>query len=597
MEVVAIDFETEYDADYSVADMGSINYALDPRFCAYCVSMACNDGRSFSGKPEDAPWHWLQGATVLAYNVLFEQACMLRLTRDGIVPKDLKPAEWQDVQDLCAYHCLSHRRSLAAAVKAGLGIEMSKDPRKKAKGVKAEEFWANPQLWEEICQYCLEDSYATLLLWLKYEAGWPQIEREVARITRQGAITGIFLDMPALRSARKTLQAKITECKDSMPWYPESKPMSTAAFRSTCEEFGLELPKSTAKTCSKFQAFVSENKIMFPWVTAISDLRKANRTEKVLATMERFSRNSVMHIGLKYAGAHTLRWSGDEMNLQNLNTQPVFGINLRNVLHARPGHTLIVLDYSQIEPRTLFWMVGDEEFLDIVRGGTSVYEAYARINLGWEGGDLSDEDPKLYKMTKAIVLGLGYGMGANRFYETLPSSLQEEYSPGDVKMIVKQYRKQNRKIVNYWHQLERNLRDLSGSHEVQVMLPSGRPIRYYRIRVIPTLAPWGDMKDTVHVSYHKDDRKGTPIHPGLCCENVIQATARDIMAHRVVAIDEVLDIRPLFTSHDEVIYEVPEEEAQDWWDSIRAQLITPPSWAKGLPLGVSGYISPFYTKD
>jgi len=234
--IIAIDYETEYSKEYSVTDMGSINYALDPRFCAYCVSFACSDGRTFSGKPQDAPWEWLNGATVLAANVLFELSCTLRLTLDGVIPRDINPYEWQDVLDLCAYLCMSHRRGLAHVAKPGLGIEMSKDPRTKAKGVTAEEFYASPELWKEICDYCLEDSQVTLLLWMKYQDQWPQIERDIARITRQGAITGIFLDMPALKSARKILQAKIDECKTSMPWVAEGKkPMSRDSFRETCE--------------------------------------------------------------------------------------------------------------------------------------------------------------------------------------------------------------------------------------------------------------------------------------------------------------------------------------------------------------------------
>ena len=239
--LAALDYETEYDDDYSVTQMGAINYAMDPRFCCYCVSIACSDGRTFSGKPMDAPWEWLHGATVIAANVLFEQSVSYRLKLDGIFPADVEPAEWQDVLDLCAYLCFSRRRGLKFVAKAGLGITVSKDPRTKAKGVTAEEFWSNDVMWEEICDYCLEDSMIALALWMKYEDRWPAIEREVARITRQGAITGIYLDMPALTDARGILQAKIDECKADMPWVQRGeKPMSIPQFRATCEGFGLD---------------------------------------------------------------------------------------------------------------------------------------------------------------------------------------------------------------------------------------------------------------------------------------------------------------------------------------------------------------------
>jgi len=53
---------------------------------------------------------------------------------------------------------------------------------------------------------------------------------------------------------------------------------------------------------------------------------------------------------------------------------------------------------------------------------------------------------------------------------------------------------------------------------------------------------------------------------------------------------------PMFTSHDELVYEVPEDEAQDWYDYLKAALCEPPDWAVGLPLGVEGLITDKYTK-
>ena len=111
------------------------------------------------------------------------------------------------------------------------------------------------------------------------------------------------------------------------------------------------------------------------------------------------------------------------------------------------------------------------------------------------------------------------------------------------------------------------------------------------------MAPWGKMTDSLHVSYHKDDRRGVSTHGGSLVENVIQATDRDVMAHRVVAIERELGFTPLFTSHDEVIYEVLVADAEQVYEEIKQALEIAPPWAKGLPLEVEGCISPFYTKD
>ena len=61
------------------------------------------------------------------------------------------------------------------------------------------------------------------------------------------------------------------------------------------------------------------------------------------------------------------------------------------------------------------WLTGNETLLDMVREGLPIYEAYSRTAMGWTGGSLKKENPKLYQQAKVVVLGLGYGAGAVQF--------------------------------------------------------------------------------------------------------------------------------------------------------------------------------------
>ena len=49
--------------------------------------------------------------------------------------------------------------------------------------------------------------------------------------------------------------------------------------------------------------------------------------------------------------------------------------------------------------------------------------------------------------------------------------------------------------------------------------------------------------------------------------------------------------------HDEILVEVPKENAKEHYDKIVELMSTPPYWALDLPLKADGYITPFYLKD
>ncbi|HER2160759.1 TPA: DNA polymerase, partial [Streptococcus pyogenes] len=79
---------------------------------------------------------------------------------------------------------------------------------------------------------------------------------------------------------------------------------------------------------------------------------------------------------------------------------------------------------------------------------------------------------------------------------------------------------------------------------------------------------------------------------GKLVENIVQATARDILAEALLRI-EAAGHGVVFHVHDEAIIEgsgLTIEEVND----LMAQA---PEWAEGLPLNSEGYITKYYMKD
>ena len=72
-----------------------------------------------------------------------------------------------------------------------------------------------------------------------------------------------------------------------------------------------------------------------------------------------------MPIPLKYSGAHTARWSGDEgLNPQNFAARghPLAN-QVRTLIEAPRGYVLLIEDFSQIEARVLDWLAEQNDMV------------------------------------------------------------------------------------------------------------------------------------------------------------------------------------------------------------------------------------------
>jgi DNA polymerase len=88
----------------------------------------------------------------------------------------------------------------------------------------------------------------------------------------------------------------------------------------------------------------------------------------------------------------------------------------------------------------------------------------------------------------------------------------------------------------------------------------------------------------------------TRCYGGLLTENEIQATARDVLRDAWIALAKAGYV-VLFTVHDEIVVEVPDETVADAVPDIRRIMITSSPWAAGCPLGAKFNTSKVYCKD
>ena len=293
---------------------------------------------------------------------------------------------------------------------------------------------------------------------------------------------------------------------------------------------------------------------------------------------------------------------------------PEFGKRVTDVLKSmlRPalipaeGKSFAVFDYAQIEARVTPWLSMDgEETLDVFREGRDIYVAVASRMFNVEETAVTDEQRQLGKVA---VLACGFGGGVGAF-----SAMGRVYGvhmpESEARRTVDLWRRANPWAVPFWVDLEqaytraiRNPSEVFKAGRVQYMkqgdhlwyaLPSGRVLCY----------PYARFEED-GVSYAKAswkpaaDAKEWPrarLWRGLACENIVQATANDILREALRGLDAA-GVEVVLHVHDEIVAEVDTEKSEELAAAMRAVMITPPAWAEGLPLGASGKVMQRYGK-
>ena len=330
---------------------------------------------------------------------------------------------------------------------------------------------------------------------------------------------------------------------------------------------------------------------------------------------------------LKYHGATTGRWAGSGFQAHNMprgnvddtdaladyfhsrdlaSVREVAGnvfdgakSAVRPLVTASEGRMLVVVDYSSIEARVLAWLAGQSDLIDAFRTGEDIYCSFASKIFGKR---VTKADKRERMVGKVGILGLGYGMGANKFQATLMDWVGMDVTNQFAKNVVYTYRNSYGDIRNFWYQLEREaVACMRGSGEsrwthednrLTYTLESGRDISYQQ----PYLST--GKFDNVQLSFFKPLGKKmfrNSTYSGKLAENVVQATARDVMVDAMLELDaKGHDI--ILTVHDEIIVECDESKADLTLKAVESIMSRGSQWTTGLPLAVEGFVTKRFKK-
>jgi DNA polymerase len=622
--MLTLDFETYYDSKFSLSKISTPEYVHDPRFHVHGLAIRWPDGQTeFATDPVEALQRLrsefgddLEEVTVIAHNAPFDAYILAK-------KYDVHPRFICDTLSL-ARHVYPGQENKLGALASRLGLPPKGDALKGLSGVRE----LSPAQLAELSAYAKHDAElcyqaATLLL---PRISRPEVELKVVDLTvRMFTERAVAFDVGAARSLLEQAEASLDEVLEQVGI--DRKTAGGKAFEHVLAE---ELAKGGCKVPTKPGkkgdiAALAKNddgmkKLLAdpnPRVQALAKARLAmksapqvtKRLQNMIHIAERTG--GVLPVSLKYCGAHTGRFSGDGgINLQNLPAH-VSGLagQIRGLLRAGEGHSLVIADAAQIEARVLAWLAGQNDLVDAFARGEDIYSVFASTVFGEEvrkprSGDSPELKAKLEvrrKLGKVAVLGLGYQMGKDRFIgqvrfnPDLAAMLNDNtLSEAFLVEVHATYRRTYANIPALWYAVQdafctalRQGRGNAAGIEftrdgdvIYAQLPSGRRLCYHE----PNETMTGDLEYV-----------GGKLYGGLLVENIVQAISRDILVDAMLELERSRRTVVL-TVHDEIVLQVPAAEAKQALAETTNALSATPAWAPGLPLATEGRIADRYGK-
>lgn len=645
-----IDIET-YSGE-SLADCGVHRYAEHPDFQILLFAYA------FDEAPVTVV-DLAQGATLpapvlraltdpkvvkVAHNATFERTCIGRM-----LGKELDPLQWECTMAQCARCGLP--LSLGEAAKA-LGLEVQKMTEGK-KLIKqfclpheatllggSERVLPTDDLkgWQTFKDYCrmdveVERELDKALAWLEPT----QDEKALYALDQRINDRGVLVDMTLVDNAvRMDTIYKARLNVEAQQITGLSNPNSATQLREWLGgRTGLQLDTLRKADLPDIKGSTEDEDVHRVLQIRAEMAKTSNK--KYEAMQKTVCRDSRVRGLLQYHGTRTGRWAGRLVQMQNLPQNHISDLGLarellrdgdmdamslcygnvpdtlsqliRTAFVAPDGETFAVCDFSAIEARVLAWLAGEEWVLEVFRGHGKIYEATAAQMYGCSVEEISKTDPRRQK-GKIAVLALGYqgGTGALAAMGGERMGLSAE----DMAGIVRDWRKANPHIVKCWTNIETaaqrcvttgidqnvyglifHRRPEDGTMTIQ--LPSGRLLCYRSMTTGTNRFGNGSLKYR-GVNSTTNQWGWIETYGGKLTENIVQAIARDCLAHTLLALDRN-GYPTVFHVHDEVVCEVPKQEGPEALKRIQKIFADVPDWAEGLPLKGAGYVTDYYLKD
>ena len=518
---------------------------------------------------------WRPGSYLIAHNAKYELRWLRfkdwHLDRfhvvDTMVAEHLLAEEYTKDLGSCETRRLRRttKKQLLAAVEGSTGL-----------GIKKIASW--PLEW--IAEYCINDCRITYELAEHY---FPALRREglqdlfmtsmrylraLYRAEERGMLVGepesraLEAQIKQLRAAGLEQLRQQTGVQD-LPNLNSPKQLSTFLY----EDLGLTRPPCPPDLIGSPQAkpFLTETGVaeavlellQHPAAKTVVQVKKIGKVESYLKSYYKLGQRTedgwVVRSNFNQTGAITGRLSSSTPNLQQVSARPVAkglgpegrGLLLRNVFRARNGHSIVGIDYKQMEVVGFGMMSGEPTMLKLIRQQEDMHNQVADLLFGPREDPSADHPNRYY--TKSINFGLLYGLGDAALAKMLGLDIEE-----------------TRKLKNRY--LATFSRVRPWMVKVSAELESLGYVRY-----------WSGRKRRI--------RDRDRFYKGV--NAVVQGGCADILMVAAIRVDEYLRSEAkgylLAPVHDELVFELPNDDLKRMIPEIREIMSVPD--LLGVPFG------------
>ncbi len=240
-----------------------------------------------------------------------------------------------------------------------------------------------------------------------------------------------------------------------------------------------------------------------------------------------------LHTTFNMAGSATGRLSSVNPNLQNIPIRTELGREIRAAFIAEAGHVLLKADYSQIELRLLAHFSEDKLLVEAYRTGEDIHALTASQVFGVPRSEVNAEHRR---RAKAVNFGIVYGLSAFGLSQQIGIDTKE------AKLFIDAYFEKYSGVRAF---IDRTLDEARRDMKVTTL--------FGRVRPIPDI----HSKNFNLRGFAERTAVNTPL----------QGTAADLIKLAMIRIDtelreRKLKSRMLLQVHDELVFEVPEDEIE-----------------------------------
>lgn len=419
---------------------------------------------------------------------------------------------------------------------------------------------------EQCKTYACEDADVTFRLYEKLKKELAEvdmiplmedIETPLIPVLAEMELLGIAVDSEKLEEAQKEFAQRIEALEKSI-WQTAGKEFNISSPAQLGEilfgklkldeqvEDKRDLKKLKSGGYSTAASELEKLRGLHPIIDEISQYRELTKLKNtyvdVLPTLVN-PKTGRIHTNYNQAITQTGRLSSSDPNLQNIPIRTTEGKRIREAFVADKGYAMLSADYSQIELRVIAHIAGDDVMIDTFQNGQDIHTETAAAVYGVAEKDVT---PDMRRIAKIINFGIIYGVS--------PHGLKQQtgMSRDQGKELIEKYFKLHPKVDQYLEKMIVQAWELGYVETI-----------FGRRRYLP------EIKSSNFAVRESAKR--------MAINMPVQGTAADLMKLAMIDIAKALPefspkTRMLLQVHDELIFEVPEEECEKVGEFIKEKM-------------------------